>query len=392
LLLNEKSVLGAPVKPIKYAGWLRLVAIVIVGFLPLTIAFILVIDPYGVSPLGLSWPRINAIKLRRMDIDRALKPYEVWRDQPRTVFLGSSISGHSIDPAVLDGTRFAPAYNAAIPNGSIKSSLDYLEEYIGLNPRLRIAIVEVHLSDFIFVRNFVSEKQTRGQFIANSVALFASRLALSSAIETLEYNAKRQPPVHEIKPGGYVFRPPGGETKSGFDAFPAFIWGTFDPMSVIVNEESLDLARRIVEVAHDHGIELIFIALPNHAYFDYWHDSIHAWSAIGAVLTKIAELGRLASFSQPNPIVYESVSAAMTYWIDSLHPSLRMGREMQRALADLPTDNLPSNFAAWLRPQDIAAHVESRRQAVRKWAKGNPDFVAQFDAARQQWLARTGQQ
>jgi hypothetical protein len=374
------------VKPIEHAGWLRLVAIVIVGFLPLAIAFILVIDPYGVSPLGLSWPRVNAIKLRRMDIDRALKPYEVWRDQPRTVFLGSSISRHSIDPAVLDGTRFAPAYNAAIPDGSIKSSLDYLEEYIRLNPRIGIAIVEVHLSDFIFERNFATEKQTRGQFIANSVALFASRHALWSAIETLGYNAKRHPPVHEIKPGGYVFRPPGGETKGGFDGFPLFIWSSAP--TVIVNEGSLDLARRIVEVARDHRIELIFAALPNHAYFDYWHDSIHAWGAIRAVLTKIAELGTLASFSQPNPIVYEPVSASMTYWIDSLHPSLRMGRDIQRALAGLPTDNLPSNFAEWLRPQDIAAHVESRRQAVREWAKGSPDFVAQFDAARQQLLAR----
>jgi hypothetical protein len=32
-----------------------------------------------------------------------------------------------------------------------------------------------------------------------------------------------------------------------------------------------------------------------------------------------------------------------------------MGRAMQRALAGLPTDDLPSNFAEWLRPQDIAA-------------------------------------
>jgi hypothetical protein len=381
------------VKPIEQAGWLRLVAIVIVGFVPLAIAFILVIDPYGVSPLGLSWPRINAIKLRRIDIDRALKPYEVWRDQPRTVFLGSSIAEQAIDPTALDGTRFAPAYNAAIPNGSIQSSLDCLKEYIGLNPRLSIAIVEVHLSDFIFLRNFADEKQTRWQFIANSVALFVSRHALWSAIETLAYNAKGEPPLYEIKPGGHVYRPLAGwQTKGAFDGFPLFIWGTTDPMTAIVNEGSLDLARRMVEVAREHGIELIFAALPNHAYFDYWHDSIHAWGAIEAVLTKIAELAPLASFSQPNPVVYEPVSAGMMYWNDSLHPSLRMGRAMQRALAGLPTDDLPSNFAEWLRPQDIAAHVESRRQAVNEWVKSNPDFIAQFDAARQQWLARTAQQ
>jgi len=82
----------------------------------------------------------------------------------------------------------------------------------------------------------------------------------------------------------------------------------------------------------------------------------------------------------------------MTYWNEPLHSSLRMGHAMQRALAGLPIDDLPPNFAERLRPQDVPMHVESRRRAVREWAKANPEVVAEFDTARRQWLARKASQ
>jgi len=150
--------------------------------------------------------------------------------------------------------------------------------------------------------------------------------------------------------------------------------------------------RKVVAVAREHGIELIFAAVPNHAYFDYYYDQIDGWAVIRAALERVAKLGTVVSFSQPNPIVYEPVSAGMTYWNDALHASLRMGRDMQRALAGLPIDDLPANFAERLTLESVPAHVESRRQAIREWAKANPTFVAQFGAERQQWLARKARQ
>ncbi len=83
------------------------------------LAFTLLIDPYGVSPVHATIQGVNALKPKRLDIDRLIKPYEVWRYQPKTVFLGTSRIHQSIDPSVLDGTRFAPAYNASIPASSL---------------------------------------------------------------------------------------------------------------------------------------------------------------------------------------------------------------------------------------------------------------------------------
>ena len=64
--------------------------------------------------MHVSWSGINEHKPKRRDIDRFIKPYDVWRYQPRTVFLGSSRILQAIDPSLLDGTRFAPAYTAGL--------------------------------------------------------------------------------------------------------------------------------------------------------------------------------------------------------------------------------------------------------------------------------------
>ena len=96
------------------------------------LAFTSIVDPYGVSPLRLTLPGINAVKPKRLAIDRLIKPYEVWRYQPRTVFLGTSRFHQSIDPAVLGGTRFSPAYNAALPATSLWETEALLEEFLNM--------------------------------------------------------------------------------------------------------------------------------------------------------------------------------------------------------------------------------------------------------------------
>jgi hypothetical protein len=77
----------------------------------------------------------------------------------------------------------------------------------------------------------------------------------------------------------------------------------------------------------------------------------------------------------------------MTYWYDTFHYSQAMGRGMLARLAGLPASGLPENFMERLTPERVAAHVERRREAVKRWARANPSFVAQFEDARRNWLA-----
>ena len=67
-------------------GSLSTFALSVAALCGLLLAFTLVIDTYGVSPVRLNLAWINTQKPKRLDIDRVIKPYEVWRYQPRTVF------------------------------------------------------------------------------------------------------------------------------------------------------------------------------------------------------------------------------------------------------------------------------------------------------------------
>ena len=118
-------------------------------------AFTLLVDPFGVSPLRVSISGVNTFKPRRADIDRILKPYEVWRYRPKTVFLGTSRIHQSLDPAALDGTRYAPAYNASIPASSVGLNVSHLQQYVELDPLLRTVVVE------LFFPNFLGQPQER---------------------------------------------------------------------------------------------------------------------------------------------------------------------------------------------------------------------------------------
>ena len=83
----------------------------------LVAGFNLLVDPLGISPIRIAIAGFNEWKPLRQDYDRIVKPYDVRRSHPRTIFIGSSRIKQTIDPKLFAGTRFAPAYNAGI-NGS----------------------------------------------------------------------------------------------------------------------------------------------------------------------------------------------------------------------------------------------------------------------------------
>ncbi len=146
--------------------------------------------------------------------------------------------------------------------------------------------------------------------------------------------------------------------------------------------------RDVIEIARAHNLELIFVATPNHAFVDYSYEAIGAWPAVEQCLTKLSGLATIYSFSQPNPWVYEPVSARLAHWNDPAHPSPGMGRAMLASLAGLPVAGLPANFMERLTPESVASHIESRRQGVRRWAQANPAFVDRFEEARRKSLAK----
>lgn len=342
----------------------------------------LTVDPYGVSPLRTEISGINEIRPRRLDIDRTIKPYEVWRYQPDTVFLGTSRIHQSIDPSALEGTNLATAYNASIPASSLSMNISHLKQYLELNPNLKTVFVE------LFVYNFLGQGQDQADknfwsFVSNSANLFVSSDTLWDSFVTLFYNLTDGAPTYEIKPGGHFYYPPGHDARGTFAGFPAGIWAMAPSgaESMVLHDPAIDTVRQLQALADEREIELIFVATPNHAYHDYFIEKVGGWSVVEEWLLQVTSLGMVMSFAQPNDLVYEDVSAEMKYWNDPFHFSLNMGEAMTRSLVGDKT-GLPENFMVRLKPDMVPAHIAERRAAVRAWGEKNPDYLAALERER----------
>lgn len=358
-------------------GYLRWLFAGLLVWVALFFGLTFLVDPYGVSPLRLGIPRINEFKPKRVDIDRIIKPYEVWRYQPRTIFLGTSRIHQSIDPAVLDGTRFAPAYNASIPASSLGLNISHLRQYIELDPNLRTVVVE------LFLYNFLGQGQEHPpkdfmEYLRNTANLFFSADALWASVQTLGYNLVSKRPAYEIKPGGYFYYPPGHNAKGPFDGYPAGIWKLHETRKdgMRLHQPAFDAVREIIELCRQHNLELIFVLTPNHAYDDYYIDMIGGWPTIKEWLSRLAmEPATILSFSQPNEWVYEQVTEKMRYWYDPYHFTLEMGAGILKSIAGISMTELPDNFVRRLTPRNINDHISERINAVRTWESANSEFV-----------------
>jgi hypothetical protein len=369
-------------------SYLRALAWSAAVWLGLYIGFTWIVDPYGVSPVRISLRGVNEQKPKRNDIDRVIKPYEVWRYQPRTVFLGTSRVNQSMDPSVLDGTRFAPAYNASMPAGSMDMHAAYLRQYVQLDPHLRTVIVELFLPNFIG-RPPGLTPGTWSEFAGNIVTLFASADTLWDSVYTLAYNVVSGRPIRRIERGGYLYFPNRGNPQTSFDAFAPYMWGAEagNPDKATFDQAAFEAANDIIEIASAHDLELIFVLAPSHGYADYYYDAIGAWGVFEEWLSKLTPRAVVYSFSQPNDWVNEPISKEMMYWYDTFHFSLAMGGGMLATLAGRPAAGPPNNFAERITPSRVSSYIEERRRAVRSWARSNPSYVTQFEEARRAWIA-----
>jgi len=367
-------------------GYLAKLAVFVVFWCVAYAAFTLVVDPYGVSPIKLVSERINQIKPKRVDIDRMIKPFEVWQRKPKTVFLGTSRIHQSIDPATLDGTRFAPAYNASIPASSLGLNVSHLRQYIEFDPNLRTVVVE------LFLYNFLGQGQERApkvfsDFLRDTATLFVSADTLWASAQTLAHNFLKRKAVHEIKPGGYFYYPPGHDAKGPFDGFAAGIWKLHESRAdgMKLHEPAFEVVLEIIDICRRHDLKLIFVLTPNHAYDDYYLEAVGGWRTVEQWLLRLSHSAPVYSFSQPNDWVYEPVAHQMRFWNDPYHFSRELGNAMQSALVGENVAGAPDNFMIRITPDRVAEHIAERRRAVQAWAKHNLEFVAKFEDERHRW-------
>jgi hypothetical protein len=367
------------------AGYLRTFALGVAIMFAAYLAFTSIVDPYGVSPLRLTLPGLNAVKPKRLAIDRLIKPYEVWRYQPRTVFLGTSRFHQSIDPAVLDGTRFSPAYNAALPATSLWETEALLEEFFEYDKNLRFVFVE------LFLYNFLGDEPLRArrsllQFLPQTTPLFLSGSALYHSLQTVFFNVSGRPSA-QVAAGGYWVPPANHKRRLDERHTIGFYVGVHNGFlkTMTLEPKAFAVLDRIVALCRRNHAELVLVIPPTHPWDEYRLWSFGQWSILEEWTRRLSVYPNVISFSQYNEVVAERPADNMKYWNDALHLSTNLGRLMLRSFLGTSDVDIPSNLLRELTPATVEAILRERRAEMARWVAENPAYPAAFDQAKAEW-------
>ena len=167
------------------------------------VGFTVLVDPIGISPVRIAIAGFNTLKPLQQDYDWIVKRYDVGRNQPTTVFMGSSRIKQSVDPKLFAGTAFAPAYNGGL-NGSanLAETRAYLRDYLKADKNLHHVFIEAFATALLdlapigpFVRSADGEHEPTDcpriwtwSDIADMASAFFSMSGLNSAIRTVVAN------------------------------------------------------------------------------------------------------------------------------------------------------------------------------------------------------------
>ena len=351
----------------------------------LFLGFNLIIDPYGVSPIQLKLHDININKPHRIDIDRMIKPYEVWRYQPKTIFIGTSRIHESINPTIFNETQYAPAYNAAIPASTLSQNFDNIEQFLKLAPSVKYIFAELFLYNFTGQPQH-SSKKTWKQFITDYLALLFSPDTFLASIDTLIKNFKHGPlTAHIAKEGHWVpssdFNPAATFSDSLYIQ-TVLSWNRAAKLKL--QDSAFKSLDRVTALAHERGITLHLLITPNYPWDDYRLISLGYWPLVENWLRRLASYNNIVSYSQYNELLEEAPRATpkMQWWNDPTHFSLKMGKAMMSAFLGHPMPGTPPNFLRHLNKTTVNQLIAERRAGALHWAASHPDFVADFEEAK----------
>jgi hypothetical protein len=371
-------------------GYLRALALSVGMLLALFLAITWVVDPYGVSPLRLAWPGINTVKPKRLAIDRLIKPYEVWRDQPRTVFLGTSRIHEGIDPAVLDGTRFAPAYNAALPSATLAEMTALLEQFFRVDRNLRAVFLELLVYNFASAEPVPAPKPFY-MVLGDVAPLFLSASAMHDSLQTLFVNLAGRPAAY-VAPAGYWV--PAANARFAFQQEAAIAYYISEHETTLkgmaLAPQAFAALDRIIALCREHGAELILMITPSHPWDEYRLWSFGYWPMMDAWVRRLSAYPHVLSFAQYNAAVAEPVTDRMAYWNDTLHFNTRLGQLMLRALLGAGDPGIPSNLLREVTPATVEYVLQEHGAELSRWISDNPDYPAAFERGKARFEASHG--
>jgi hypothetical protein len=350
--------------------------------------FNLLVDATGISPVRVAIAGFNKWKPLRDDHDWIVKRYDIQRSQPTTIFIGSSRIKQSIDPRLVVGTGFAPAYNGGI-NGvaNFTETKSYLQYYLQADKQLHYVFIEAFASALLIYRDGgAAKKRPLVQFgLANNVAdftsVFFSMGGLSSAIRTVSVNL------------GQRNLPNAGSSEDGFApiALAPHHFSVRNVFNFVLHTglmerggglfpATLAAAREMIAECELYKADCRFFLSPLHADVMLAMYHLGLWSEVEKLKRGLAELAPTYDFTRYNQLIEER-SGPVVYWPEAFHFSPALGELVVRAMTGMRTANMPQNFGVVLDSKNIEASLAAWREERDVWIAQHPELVARMQKA-----------
>jgi hypothetical protein len=385
----------------KFGRYLVLMASSWVVAAVLAAGFSLLVDPMGISPIRIAIAGFNQWKPLREEHDWIVKRYDVSRKQPTTIFMGSSRIKQTVDPRLVAGTEFAPAYNGGI-NGSanfaeVKSFLQY---YLTADKNLRHVFIEA-FAPALFARretmparpdpllDAALPKKARPPMIqfglASDLADFASVFfsvgGLSSAVRTVSVNrGQRNLPVAGSFDDGFAPIALAPHHFSVRNVFNFVLHTRFMQRDMLVSPVTIVAAKEMIAACKLHQAECRFFVSPLHADVLFAAYHLGLWPELEELKRTLAELAPTYDFTRYNHIIDERIGPVV-YWPEAFHFSPALGELVAKAMTGLRTADMPQNFGVVLDAKNIDSSLAAWREERDSWIVQRPDSVERMRKA-----------
>lgn len=182
--------------------------------------------------------------------------------------------------------------------------------------------------------------------------------------------------------GNWVNQPNHNPTAL-FDAYiPAIMRAHTSLPKIELQPTAFQALDRMVEICRKSGVEVYFLITPNHPYDDYRILSLGYWDILDQWHRKIATYPHVLGSSQYTAPLIEPISEGMLYWNDPLHPSLKFGNLVLRALQGERSPEIPADILLPVDEHSVESVLRKRRDGLERWIAHNRRFTEAFDQAK----------
>lgn len=348
-----------------------------------------IVDPYwyyrDVEITG-----FNAIKHRFTGFERIVKPALVIREQPEAIILGSSYSEIGLNPTNPFFTNHGQlkSMNFSLARASWDMVLcDF--EFAVKHTHIKRALIGFHPGSYPAV-DCKKDYSSLGQ--VSTIDMLFSGTAFYASVATL----KRQRAIDNThtREGMFFFNRGDPAVRDRFrDDLPRLtivpcLNPTDKPLENLDTKKPLDLSglERMIDLAKEHGVELVFYAYPRHIYnqeldWQCGQQNIR-WQALKKIAdlidSKSAQGAKVSAwqFYGYNDITGEPISATQKYWQDPAHFNFEVGDMMMADMFgnthDKPTLGMP--LTSKLVEAGYKRFVQSRAEYLQHHPEFQPDL------------------